>query len=390
MSEKSLKIARLISDAVLGIISPADQKELDKWLVGAESHRELYEYLKTAEVYRDKEALYSRFDRYYNPERLRKRLRKQRHSLRMLWIRKYTAMIAFPLIFITALVVWLQRENEITVSGWSDLKPGKSSAVLVLSGGEARNLTSGLSELTEGKVKIVNENGRLSYAGLPGEDGADTAVTYHEIQVPRGGEYQLILADGTQLWLNSGSSVRFPVEFKGNERQIQVTGEVFLEVTKDSLHPFIVRTKYIAVNVLGTKFNIRDYGDEETVMTTLVEGQIKVGSEDGKTFFLEPSEQYIYDKQKQTGEVREVDTDLFVSWKDGIYLFKSQRLEDILKLISQWYDLHVFYQNQEAKDILFSGRLKRYENVGTLLHVFERLGGVSFSVQGKTVIVKKE
>ena len=98
----------------------------------------------------------------------------------------------------------------------------------------------------------------------------------------------------------------------------------------------------------------------------------------------------MYDKQKQMGEVRGVDTDLFVSWKDGIYLFKSQRLEDILKLISQWYDLHVFYQYQEAKDILFSGRLKRYENMGTLLHVFERLGGVSFSVQGKTVIVKKE
>lgn len=144
------------------------------------------------------------------------------------------------------------------------------------------------------------------------------------------------------------------------------------------------------MKVLGTKFNIRDYGDEEMVMTTLVEGRIKVGSEDGKTFFLKPSEQYIYDKQKQTGEVREVDTSLFVSWQAGIYLFKSQRLEDILKLLSQWYDLQVFYQNPEAKDILFSGRLKRYENIGTLLGVFERLGGVNFSVQGKTVIVKKE
>lgn len=388
MSEKSLKIARLMSDAVLGIISPADQEELDKWLAGSEKYRKLYEHLKTAEVYRDKEVLYSRFDRYYDPGRLKKKIRRRR-TFRM-QVGKYAAMIAFPLIFITAVVVWVQKGDKMTVSDWSDLKPGKSSAILVLSGGEHRELASGLSELTDGKVRIVNENGRLSYAGLSEKRKTDTAVTYHEIIVPRGGEYQLKLADGTHIWLNSGSSVKFPVEFKGKERQIQVTGEVFLDVAKDSLHPFVVRGRHITVKVLGTKFNIRDYGDEEMVMTTLVEGRIKVGSEDGKTFFLKPSEQYIYDKQKQTGEVREVDTSLFVSWQAGIYLFKSQRLEDILKLLSQWYDLQVFYQNPEAKDILFSGRLKRYENIGTLLGVFERLGGVNFSVQGKTVVVKKE
>ena len=213
---------------------------------------------------------------------------------------------------------------------------------------------------------------------------------YNTIRVPRGAEFNVTLDDGTKVWLNSESSIRFPVAFLGEERRIWVSGEVFAEVAEDAGRPFIMNTGKIDIKVLGTKFNVRAYSDEECIMTTLVEGAVQVDDSSGEVAVLSPSEQLVYDKASGRNDVRKVDVELFVSWKDGVYLFESQRLEDIMTLISKWYDVEVFYQNAGVKDIIFSGRLKRYENAETLLNVFESLGGVRFTVQGKTVVVEAE
>ena len=268
------------------------------------------------------------------------------------------------------------------------LLPGKSMATLTLSDGSSKLLSPENFDLMDGSKRIVNDPGGLSYQVEDTSECMETA--YNEITVPRGGEYKVTLDDGTRIWVNSESYIRFPVVFHGDERRIWVSGEVFLEVTKDSERPFVVNTEKLDIKVLGTQFNVRAYPDEKCIQTTLVEGCVRVDNSLGKVAVLAPSEQLLYNAQNGKHEVREVDTELYVSWKDGVYVFVSQRLEDIMLLISKWYDVDVFYQNSTVKDIIFSGRLKRYENAETLLKVFERLGGVRFSIQGKTVIVEDE
>lgn len=386
MSEENLKIADIIFAYIKGTITDNELGELTAWMDAAEDHRELFQQIMTSVSYQNKEAVYRRFDSYYDFDYLKGAIRKRKRSM---W--KYVAAAA--VIVLPLLVTFLlqikqegifpeERMREIS------LLPGKSLATLTLSDGSSRVLSLENFDLIDGSKRIVNDPDGLSYrvedTSICGE------IAYNEITVPRGGEYKVTLDDGTRIWLNSESYIRFPVVFQGDERRIWVSGEVFLEVTKDAERPFIVNTEKLDIKVLGTRFNVRAYPDEKCIQTTLVEGSVQVDNLRGKVAVLLPSEQLVYDALDGNHEVREVDTELYVSWKDGVYVFVSQRLEDIMSLISKWYDVDVFYQNSAVKNIIFSGRLKRYENAETLLRVFERLGGVKFSVQGKTVIVEDE
>lgn len=386
MSEENLKIADIIFAYIKGTITDSELGELTAWMDAAEDHRELFQQIMTSASYQNKETVYRRFDSYYDFDCLKGAIRKRKRSV---W--KYVAaaaVIVLPLLVLFLLQIKQEgifpeeRMREIS------LLPGKSLATLTLSDGSSRVLSLENFDLIDGSKRIVNDPDGLSYqvedTSICGE------IAYNEITVPRGGEYKVTLDDGTRIWVNSESYIRFPVVFHGDERRIWVSGEVFLEVTKDAERPFIVNTGKLDIKVLGTQFNVRAYPDEKCIQTTLVEGCVQVDNLRGKVAVLLPSEQLVYDALDGNHEVREVDTELYVSWKDGVYVFVSQRLEDIMSLISKWYDVDVFYQNSAVKDIIFSGRLKRYENAETLLRVFERLGGVKFSVQGKTVIVEDE
>lgn len=386
MSEENLKIADIIFAYIKGTITDNELGELTAWMDAAEDHRELFQQIMTSVSYQNKEAVYRRFDSYYDFDYLKGAIRKRKRSM---W--KYVAaaaVIVLPLL--VTFLLQIKQEGIFPEERMREifLLPGKSLATLTLSDGSSRVLSLENFDLIDGSKRIVNDPDGLSYrvedTSICGE------IAYNEITVPRGGEYKVTLDDGTRIWLNSESYIRFPVVFQGGERRIWVSGEVFLEVTKDAERPFIVNTEKLDIKVLGTRFNVRAYPDEKCIQTTLVEGSVQVDNLRGKVAVLLPSEQLVYDALDGNHEVREVDTELYVSWKDGVYVFVSQRLEDIMSLISKWYDVDVFYQNSAVKNIIFSGRLKRYENAETLLRVFERLGGVKFSVQGKTVIVEDE
>lgn len=387
MSEENLKIADIIFAYIKGSITEAQLEELTTWLKVSEKHQEVFQRLTTAASYRDRETVYRRFDQYYNFDRIKSVIRRQR---RIEW--RYVAAAAV-VIFLPLLVTFLvleQRTDPIRQDYQREitLLPGKSMATLTLSDGSTKRLDEENFALVDGSKRIVNSQGGLTYKM------EDTSLVvkemYNTIRVPRGAEYNVTLDDGTRVWLNSESYIRFPIAFFGGERRIWIEGEVFIDVVKDSKRPFIVNTGKLDIKVLGTKFNVRAYREEECILTTLVEGSVQVDDHAGEIAVLNPSEQLVYNKESGTNDVRKVDVELFVSWKDGVYVFESQRLEDIMALISKWYDVDVFYQNSGVKDTLFSGRLKRYENAETLLKVFERLGGVRFIVQGKTVVVEAE
>lgn len=386
MIRQDINIARLILEYLKGNCSREEEEELFRWLDASDNNRRLFHRLLISRNLPDKGDVYRRFDRYYNFEAIRRKIRSKSFH-----IGKWVTAAAVFLCIAVAAAVFFQRQNKLPdeMTQIVSLSPGNKAAILVLPDGREEKLDARLTVISEHNRSIHNQNGRIVYSGPKSEDG-DTAEIYHEIKVPRGGEYQVELSDGTRVWLNSESTIYYPLEFKKSERHVRISGEVYLKVAKDSLHPFVVCSKHMQVRVLGTEFNLRDYPEEENVMATLVEGTVAVAVPHGEVSVLKPSEQWVCNPFSGENKIIRVDTEMFISWKDGVYLFRRQRLEDILNLISRWYDVEIVYRNPEVKDILFSGRLKRYENAGNLLEAFEKVGGVKFSVEGKMILVMAE
>ena len=319
MSEENLKIADIIFAYIKGTITDSELGELTAWMDAAEDHRELFQQIMTSASYQNKETVYRRFDSYYDFDCLKGAIRKRKRSV---W--KYVAaaaVIVLPLL--VSFLLQIKQEGIFPEERMREISllPGKSLATLTLSDGSSRVLSLENFDLIDGSKRIVNDPDGLSYqvedTSICGE------IAYNEITVPRGGEYKVTLDDGTRIWVNSESYIRFPVVFHGDERRIWVSGEVFLEVTKDAERPFIVNTEKLDIKVLGTQFNVRAYPDEKCIQTTLVEGCVQVDNLRGKVAVLLPSEQLVYDALDGNHEVREVDTELYTSWVDGKFYFNK-------------------------------------------------------------------
>ena len=214
-------------------------------------------------------------------------------------------------------------------------------------------------------------------------------MVYNTIDIPIGGEYQLVLADGTKVWLNADSKLRFPVSFTAERREVYLEGEAYFEVAKDSEHPFIVHISRGAIEVLGTGFNVRDYREEQKTVTTLVQGKVVYRSErqPGREIMLEPGFQ-IKDEEGGSLQPRKVDVILYTGWKDGKYVFENATLEEIMQVLSRWYDIAVFYKREEVKKLHFTGDLERYKTINDFLEFMEIGGNVRFSIKGKTVLIE--
>ncbi len=269
--------------------------------------------------------------------------------------------------------------------------PGQYSAVLEMADGKMYRLGEerySLQEKTGNRIKI--DSAFLSY--LPTDDVRVVAheIVYNKLSIPRGGEYRIELEDGTKVWINSASRLQYPVVFSGDTREVYLEGEAYFEVRRDSSRPFIVHAGQQKVTVLGTSFGITCYGNEVNDYTTLVSGKVNVELEQGKqAFMLEPGMQVEYNKVSGMVRERRVDVAEFVAWKEGKYVFKQKRLEDILSTLSRWYDFEVFYQNSEMKEVLFSGELRRFDDFNYLLRLIERTSDVKFVIDKKVVQVMR-
>lgn len=380
------QLAENIFKRFRGDITSVENDSIEAWGGLSGERRKLLEKLSESKSYSKKEQLYLSFNKYYNWKKIHRVILRRR--LYRVAVRVSVAAIALLVIGVGSLF-WIEYDVDVdfTVTGHI-LDPGKSVATLTLADGSKKELAKEDFVMSVGEVVTVNGNNTLSYriqdtVGQAGEE------KYNEISVPRGGEYHLTLSDGSQVWINSETMVKYPVVFKGRERKIYVSGEVYVNAAKDISKPFLVRTDDFTLQVLGTQFNIRTYKDEHTAFATLVEGSVSIKDGSGSYFKLKPAEQLSYDKKQHISRVNSVEVDLYTSWKDGIYIFEKQRLEDVLSTISRWYDLTFFYTNPELKNTTFSGRLRRYDSASILLNLFEQLGGVTFQVNGRTVVVGK-
>ena len=209
----------------------------------------------------------------------------------------------------------------------------------------------------------------------------------NELIVPRGGEYQIVLADGTRVWLNSATKLIFPQNFTGKERRVMLSGEAFFDVARDESKPFIVETSRMDVKVLGTRFNVNAYTDNEVVSTTLVDGSVEVASGTQKPITLVPGEQ----AYGEAGELekREVNIRLYTSWIDGRFMFNNVELEEIVKQISRWYDVEIFFTNENVKRTRFTGGMVKFKPLDDLIRMIESTSPVRFSVKGKTIVISE-
>lgn len=236
-------------------------------------------------------------------------------------------------------------------------------------------------------VQIQNTNNTLIYTS---DSTPPVIMEYNTLSLPRGTEYSIMLADGTKVYLNAGSEIRYPVTFTGDYREVELKGEAYFEVARDEQRPFRVRlTDDVCVRVLGTSFNVTAYSTQQRVVTTLEEGHVQLEYEK-QHVDITPGEQAIYDKGNGKVEVKRVDTKLYTSWRDGYYKFDSMTLEEIMETLTLWYDLNVFYSNPEVKSLEFTGRLKRYDNVEGLFRKLEDTGLVEFTLKGNNVTINKK
>jgi ferric-dicitrate binding protein FerR (iron transport regulator) len=264
--------------------------------------------------------------------------------------------------------------------------PGKDRAILTLADGSVIDLDSaGAGRLAQqGNTGIRIRSGKIIY--VPGKAGK-AEIVYNTVATPRGGQYQVVLPDGTKAWLNATSSIKFPVAFAGNSRTVELSGEVYLEVARDPARPFIAKVKDVEVEVLGTHFNVMAYGEEEKIATTLLEGSINV-SKGGEKHSVAPGQQAVWKKDGDFHLNNDVDMEEVVAWKNGKFHFNNADIRTIMRQIARWYDVDVEYENVAAETRL-GGVVSRKEDIRQLLDYFEMAGKVRFRVEGKKIIVSK-
>ncbi|TZF85730.1 FecR family protein (plasmid) [Pedobacter sp. BS3] len=261
----------------------------------------------------------------------------------------------------------------------NDIKPGGNKAILTLENGEKIVLTDSNSGqiARQAGIRIIKAtNGQLIYE-VDKNAGSVAANAFNTIETPRGGQYQINLPDGTKVWLNAASSLRYPVAFTGNERVVQLTGEAYFEVAHNKASPFKVVSAGQTVEVLGTHFNINAYADEDATKTTLLTGSIRIHNSSNISKILKPGEQATLQNDDIT--VEQTDTDQAIAWHNGDFTFEGTPLRTIMRQLSRWYDVEVDYQGTIA-DVKFGGSISRNKNISEVLKVLEMTQGVHFKI----------
>jgi transmembrane sensor len=278
----------------------------------------------------------------------------------------------------------------------NDLPPGSNKARLLLGDGSVINLADAKNGTIrhEAGARIDKKDGQLIYdvskgkEASKGADGSreDEASAMNTIQTPRGGQYEVILADGTKVWLNSASSLSYPTTFTGKDRQVLLKGEAYFEVAEDENKPFNVSVGDVQVDVLGTHFDIMAYEDENAINTTLLAGAVRV-TKGSASRVLAAGQEASMDRYSGSLSVKEVDAEESVAWKDGFFEFEGASIETVMRQLARWYDVDVEYEGKT--DHHFRGMISRSSNVSEVFRKLELTGEVHFSMEGKKIIVKR-
>ena len=281
----------------------------------------------------------------------------------------------------------LQKTQINHIAQTATIKPGTNEAYLTLGNGERISLTNmanGVVARQSGIAVQKTSNGMLVYTRIQKQNSNSDELIYNTVETPRGGQYQVVLPDGTEVWLNAASSLKYPASFASQKyRKVELKGEAYFQVSKDKDHPFVVKTNAQEVLVLGTHFNINAYQDENGTTTTLLEGKVKVWNDKGSKI-LKPGECAL--EEKGLFKVDQADIDGTMAWKNGYLSFNNEDLQGVMRKISRWYDVDVEYRGKPVKEG-FNGTMSKYKSIDQLLKMLESTGSVHFKIEGRRIIV---
>ena len=378
------EIADLLVHSLAGELTSEEKDRLEQWRAENGKHESFYQKLHSPSFWENHPQQKYREEIVEAWTRLYQRRNQKRRAVRRL----YWGVAAMVAICIGGFVYWHSMQSQVssgqTLVAQEEIVPGKKQAELVLGDGTlmALNETMSLRSLEEQGAVIKAEDNALQY--IDKQDAG--SVAYNTLRVPRGGEYSLVLGDGTKVYLNAESELTYPVTFRGESREVSLRGEAFFEVAPDRACPFIVRTEQFAVRVLGTQFNVRTYPDVPA-SATLAEGSIRL-SKEKETALLVPGQQASLEDNKLV--VREVDLEDAIAWRYGVFSFKHTRLEDLLSELARWYDMEVFYQNPSLKDLHFTAWFQRSDGLEKVISLLEKTQKIDLEANGKTLLVRSK
>ena len=384
------RISEIIAAYLSGeVLSESERQEVEAWLREHDGEKEvevLRGMFRSARLV--KEAPGTRGASVMKKIEAKVVSRRAGRKLKIRWSYSVAATIAVLLCSVL-LYRWLgtNQENQVVPR---DVRQNVNTSIahLKLNTGEVVELEKYDGKfIREDSVQIANENATLRYTST--DSVAPEKVEFNTLVIPRGSEYNIVLADGTKVFLNAGSEISYPVVFAGDKREVKLKGEAYFEVRKDERRPFFVQAGDVQIQVLGTSFNVTAYPGRGRIETTLEEGKIQL-TDGRESVEVSPGKQAIYDIEDGRFEVKQVDTKLYTAWKDGYYKFDQMTLEDIMETLALWYDLNVFYRNPGVKSLEFTGRLRRYDEVVSLFEKLEQTVLVVFEVNGKNVIIKEK
>lgn len=307
---------------------------------------------------------------------------RQRHR-KVLW--RYVAGMAASILIIFGGIGYFTFDHSVEQMPGQEIRPGQRYAQLQLSDGSIVKLDSGvIVREIDGTLVKDDSSSNLDYSALKGNDNRGL---YNTIQVPVGGEYSLRLADGTGVWMNSGSSLKFPVNFSEDKREVELKGEAYFEVTKSRI-PFVVKTADMDVKVLGTSFNVSVYEDDEAVTATLVTGRVEIFEHHNQqAYLIVPGNTLEYRKSTHEVTIDTPDPEIYTSWIKGEFKFRDMRLEEIMVKLNRWYNCTVSYEDPALKELHFSGAAEKDRPVNYLLEMIETITDVRFKIEGNKITV---
>ncbi|HSZ31783.1 MAG TPA: FecR domain-containing protein, partial [Puia sp.] len=376
--ELAKRIAYLINGYNLRNLSQEEDRELDDWVTASMRNQQIFEELTDPANLKKWMSVMEKLDRNAAMEKIKSRIRfepKPHVSFRWnSWPYWTAAAVLIGIIFLGA--YWFEKKgtNHSSVIALNqDLPPGGSHATLILGDGKTillDSLKKGRIENSSG-LEVMKDSSGLQYEM---SEKKNAKTLFDMIKTPAGGQFQVVLSDGTRVWLNASSSLKYPEFFSDSLRKVVLTGEGYFEVTKNASHPFIVNAGNNEVRVLGTHFNVNAYADNSETVVTLAEGSIKLNG----SALLRPGQQGFID---QAGKIRTGPADLetALAWKNGQFIFKMTPLPDLMKQVSHWYDAKIVYRDTITEH--FNARIPRDVPVSRLLHLLEATGQVHFKIE---------
>lgn len=378
-----MRLAQKISKYLLHSGQKADQEVTD-WRHNTSRSKKILEELSRPDYYALQSAKHRKITEKYSWDNfvLLQNQKQQRRKIRLF---RYAASIAILIAAGSAILLFSNEPQIPLVSTTSEIQPGSMKAVLILGNGEEMMLDN-QHTFTEkdGTVIQNNESGELAYqnSGIQ-----DTVLQYNTLRIPRGGEYRLILADGTKIWLNSESELIYPTQFNTNAREVFLKGEAYFEIAHNPAQPFYVNTGLVKVHATGTAFNITAYADDPDLQVTLTEGGVNI--EEGKKILtqLSPNFQFILNRKEGNYKIKPVDPRTATAWKNGSFFFEDEPLNCIIRKLSRWYDVDISCDNAALNQYKFSGEVRKYENASKVLDMLKLTNEITYAIQPNQRII---